>query len=70
MSNVVFDGIGNQLAKGGRVEVRGFGIFSLNHRPPRIGRNPKTGERVEVPAKRAVHFKMGKEMREDVNGTE
>lgn len=63
----ILDGITTELSSGGRVEIRGFGAFSLNYRPPRAGRNPKTGERVEVPAKWAVHFKAGKEMRERVD---
>ena len=63
----IIDGITEELASGGRVEIRDFGSFGLNHRPPRIGRNPKTGERVEVPAKHVPHFKMGKEMKERVN---
>ena len=49
------------------IEIRGFGSFDLNYRPPRVGRNPKTGERVEVPAKRVPHFKPGKELRERVD---
>ncbi len=57
-----------ELASGGRAEIRGIGSFALNYRPPRIGRNPKTGERVEVPAKRVPHFKAGKELRERVDG--
>ena len=51
-----------------RVEIRGFGTFALNYRPPRVGRNPKTGERVDVPAKYTPHFKPGKELRERVDG--
>jgi integration host factor subunit beta len=51
------------LAEGGRIEIRGFGSFALNYRPPRNGRNPKTGETVRVPAKRAPHFTAGKELR-------
>ena len=51
------------LANGDRIEVRGFGSFSLNYRPPRISRNPKTGARVDVPAKYQPHFKPGKELR-------
>ncbi len=57
----------DHLAKGGRIEMRGFGVFSLNKRASRIGRNPKTGERVEVPAKYAAHFKPGKLLREKIN---
>lgn len=63
----ILDGITTSLSNGGRVEIRGFGSFSLNYRPPRIGRNPKTGERVEVPGKRVPHFKAGKELREKVD---
>lgn len=55
------------LSSGERIEVRGFGSFSLHHRPPRIGRNPKTGEPVALPGKYVPHFKPGKEMRERVN---
>ena len=60
----ILDAIGHSLAQGGRVEIRGFGSFSLNYRPPRMGRNPKSGDAVLVPAKYAPHFKAGKEMRE------
>jgi len=49
-----------------RIEVRGFGSFSLNYRAPRIGRNPKTGEKVDLPGKYAPHFKPGKELRDRV----
>ncbi len=55
------------LASGERIEVRGFGSFSLHHRPPRIGRNPKTGEPVSLPGKHVPHFKPGKQMRERVD---
>jgi len=55
------------LSGGDRIEVRGFGSFSLHYRPPRMGRNPKTGEAVEVPDKHVPHFKPGKELRERVN---
>lgn len=55
------------LASGDRIEVRGFGSFSLHYRPPRMGRNPKTGAAVEVPDKHVPHFKPGKELRERVN---
>jgi integration host factor subunit beta len=59
----ILDAIGDTLANGNRIEIRGFGVFQLNHRPPRIGRNPKTGETVQVPAKYIPHFKAGKELR-------
>lgn len=55
------------LAEGGRIEIRGFGSFSLHYRPPRVGRNPKTGEAVALPGKHVPHFKPGKELRERVN---
>lgn len=55
------------LATGDRIEIRGFGSFSLHYRPPRVGRNPKTGSSVDLTAKYVPHFKPGKEMRERVN---
>ncbi len=55
------------LATGDRIEIRGFGSFSLHHRPPRMGRNPKTGESVALSGKFVPHFKPGKELRERVN---
>ncbi len=62
-----FDSITDQLAQGGRVELRGFGAFSTRKRDARQGRNPRTGESVEVNAKRVPYFKPGKEMRERLN---
>ena len=62
----ILDSIGQSLARGDRVEIRGFGSFNLNYRQERTGRNPKTGEKVLVPAKYVLHFKAGKEMRERV----
>jgi len=56
------------LSQGDRIEIRGFGSFSLHYRPPRVGRNPKTGESVALPAKHVPHFKPGKELRERVSG--
>ncbi len=64
---MILDAMSDVLARGDRIEIRGFGSFSLNYRPPRIGRNPKTGEKVEVPAKYVPHFKAGKELRERVD---
>jgi integration host factor subunit beta len=64
---VIIDALCSTLSKGGRIEIRGFGSFGLNYKPPRKGRNPKTGATVQVPAKYAPHFKAGKEMRERVN---
>ncbi|HET7832370.1 MAG TPA: integration host factor subunit beta [Gallionella sp.] len=63
---VILDTLSSTLARGGRVEIRGFGSFALNYRPPRQGRNPKTGDQVKVPAKYVPHFKAGKELRERV----
>jgi integration host factor subunit beta len=62
-----FDSITGQLRKGGRVELRGFGAFSTRGRDARKGRNPRTGEPVDVSAKRVPYFKPGKEMRERLN---
>ena len=62
-----FDSIIEQLQKGGRVELRGFGAFSTRQRDGRVGRNPRTGEAVSVDAKRVPYFKPGKEMRERLN---
>src|SRR5690606_36815087 len=59
----------SSLSSGARIEIRGFGSFSLHYRPPRIGRNPKTGESVALPGKHVPHFKPGKELRERVNNT-
>ena len=64
---IFFDEIGKRLAEGGRVELRGFGAFSTRAREARTGRNPRTGEFVDVPAKRVPYFKPGKEMRERLN---
>lgn len=66
--DVFFNQIIQRLADGGRVELRGFGAFSTRERNPRQGRNPRTGEPVKVPSKRAPYFKPGKEMRERLNG--
>ena len=57
----------NSLSNGERIEIRGFGSFSLHNRPPRSGRNPKTGDSVSLPGKHVPHFKPGKELRERVN---
>jgi integration host factor subunit beta len=63
----LLDLMSDSLANGERIEIRGFGSFSLHFRPPRIGRNPKTGESVALPGKHVPHFKPGKELRERVN---
>ncbi len=62
-----FDSVTEQLQRGGRVELRGFGAFSTRGRDARRGRNPRTGEPVDVDAKRVPYFKPGKEMRERLN---
>lgn len=66
---IIVDTMTRALAKGQRIEIRGFGSFDLNHRPARLGRNPKTGEKVNVPEKYVPHFKPGKELRERVDKT-
>jgi len=63
----IIDVMSNSLKDKKRIEIRGFGSFSLNYRPPRIGRNPKTGEKVNVPEKIVPHFKAGKELRSRVD---
>ena len=63
----LFDSITDQLAKGGRVELRGFGAFSTRQRDARVGRNPRTGEQVDVGEKYVPQFKAGKEIRERLN---
>ena len=64
---MILDEMSEALAKGDRIEIRGFGSFSLNYRPPRVGRNPKSGDKVSVPEKWVPHFKAGKELRERVD---
>ncbi len=64
---MILDAMAESLAKGERIEIRGFGSFGLNYRPPRTGRNPKSGEKVQVPEKYVPHFKAGKELRERVD---
>lgn len=65
--NTIFDGITEALAKGDKIELRGFGSFRIRHRNARKGRNPKTGSSVSVPEKRVPFFKVGKRLRELVN---
>ncbi len=65
--NTILDAMAQALADGHRIEMRGFGSFALNRRPPRVGRNPKSGEKVMVPEKCVPHFKPGKELRERVD---
>ncbi len=64
---VILDAMSSTLAQGSRIEIRGFGSFALNYRPTRTGRNPKSGEKVQVPAKYVPHFKAGKDLRERVD---
>jgi integration host factor subunit beta len=65
--NVIFDEITNALTRGDRVELRGFGAFSVKHRPARTGRNPRTGDQVDVTEKFVPYFKTGKELRIRLN---
>ncbi|HRH73442.1 integration host factor subunit beta [Zoogloea sp.] len=64
---MILDAMTDALSRGDRIEIRGFGSFALNYRPPRVGRNPKSGEKVQVPEKFVPHFKAGKELRERVD---
>lgn len=63
----ILEHLGDALVGGERIEIRGFGSFSLHYRPPRVGRNPKTGDKVELASKYVPHFKAGKELRDRVN---
>jgi integration host factor subunit beta len=63
----ILDEMSQVLATGGRIEIRGFGSFSLHYRAPRVGRNPKTGDTVDLTGKYVPHFKPGKDLRERVN---
>jgi len=63
----VLEQMSDALSGGERIEIRGFGSFSLHYRPPRVGRNPKTGDSVELTSKYVPHFKPGKELRDRVN---
>ena len=65
----IIDQMSGSLARGRRIEIRGFGSFSLHYRPPRMGRNPKTGESVSLAGKYAPHFKPGKRLRDRVNNS-
>ena len=69
ITDTFFETIVNQLAQGGRVELRGFGSFSTRARDVRNGRNPRTGDTVTVPAKRVANFKAGREIRERLNAS-
>ena len=65
----ILEAMAQSLTMGHRIEIRGFGSFALSHRPPRMGRNPKSGAQVLVPEKRVPHFKPGKQLRESVDVT-
>jgi len=65
--STIFDEITSALSRGDRVELRGFGAFSVKGRPARTGRNPRTGDQVEVAEKRVPYFKTGKDLRERLN---
>lgn len=65
--NTIFESMTRSLIQGERIEIRGFGSFTVKHRDARIGRNPKTGAAVAIPAKRVPFFTVGKELRERVN---
>lgn len=64
---LILEDVSDELSAAGRIEIRGFGSFSVRHRPARLGRNPKTGEPVDIPQKFVPHFKPGKELRERVD---
>ena len=66
--NTVFDSIVQSLKDGDKIELRGFGSFRIRQRGSRVGRNPKTGDRVDVPPKRIPYFKPGKDLRDLLNG--
>jgi integration host factor subunit beta len=63
----ILDAMSDALSRGHRIEIRGFGSFSINRRPPRLGRNPRSGEQVTIPEKLVPHFKPGKALREAVD---
>ncbi|MEX8496888.1 MAG: integration host factor subunit beta [Leptothrix ochracea] len=66
----MLEAMGDALAEGHRIEIRGFGSFSVTQRPSRVGRNPRSGEQVTVPEKRVPHFKPGKALREAVDAAD
>ncbi len=65
--DMIFDGMKEALSRGEKIELRGFGNFKVKEREARVARNPKTGEKIEVPPQRAIHFKMSKELKEALN---
>ena len=68
--NIILNEIKQALYKGERVELRGFGVWSIHIQKARISRNPKTGEKLETPQKKTIHFKMGKELFKKINNNE
>ncbi len=66
----LLDAMSDALSRGHRIELRGFGTFTVTRRPPRMGRNPRSGESVAIPEKRVPHFKPGKALREAVDQTD
>ena len=68
--NIILSEIKQSLYKGERVELRGFGVWSIHIQKARISRNPKTGEKIETPQKKTIHFKMGKELFKKLNNNE
>jgi len=70
LSNIILNEIKQTLKRGERVELRGFGVFSTNTQKARISRNPKTGEKVNTPEKRIIHFKMAKDLFKKLNDEE
>tara|TARA_B100000614_G_C14195666_1_gene347581 strand:- start:224 stop:517 length:294 start_codon:yes stop_codon:yes gene_type:complete len=69
-ANIILDEIKNTLKRGERVELRGFGIFATHIQKSRISRNPKTGEKINTPKKKTIHFKMAKELFKKINNNE
>ena len=67
--STILDAMNNALARGHRIEIRGFGSFTVVHRAPRLGRNPRSGAAVDIPERRVPHFKVGKALREAVDST-
>ena len=65
--STILDTMNSALVRGHRIEIRGFGSFTVIHRAPRLGRNPRSGAAVDIPKRRAPHFKLGKALREEVN---
>ena len=70
IANVIFEGMKEALAKGEKIEIRGFGNFRIRHRNAKIARNPRSGEKVQVPPKKVLHFKIGKSFHDSLNKKE